>query len=676
MRSLFLSDEELGKKDDDHKTPKNGSLRPANWNAARAPPRRSLKRIGLLLFVAAVIYLFIKNVPVLGPNAQMRRPNYVYPETASSRRPPPKQVPQYAESIRYPAVVQERTFNGPVKFHELAASLHAIAGTRGSTATNRNVLFAVSSLKSAAMLLPVACEMATELKNYVHFALLSRSDIELQDLRSLNGIDNSCQIIFHDARPDYVTISTDERLENAAFRAFHHINNYMHPQAIMVDGSNNEEGFFTQAVRQHVKATGNTLIELPQKSTKSLSWMTRLDSQALRMWDKIHIDILIHATPGASGSLIRLLRSLNKADYTSSSVPHLTIDLPHDIDPPTKRFLETFSWPPPHAHNPTNARLLSLRHRIPHQRMTEDESSVRFLESFWPAQPEFSHILVLSPQVELSPHYYHYLKYSLLEYRYSTVSTFQHWDRRLFGISLEQPLTLLNDEKPWTPPLLLESSDPESGNREMSTPFLWQAPSSNAVLFLGEKWMELHDFVSRSMEAKERFETLPAFVDERHVSMKYPAWLEHALRLCRVRAYWLLYPGEDASRNLASVHHELSHFPEEYAQEEGSKPLLHSDATEAEVDRVRQKLRSGSEIQLSPTSLLESLSNDGNLKSFGDLPIVTWDGITTEVDELKFQAADYTAQFKRIVGGCDVVSSERQKERASSLAQDLFCNTE
>lgn len=123
------------------------------------------------------------------------------------------------------------------------------------------------------------------------------------------------------------------------------------------------------------------------------------------MWDKVEIDILIQATPGSSGGLIRLLRSLAAADYTSSVVPHITIELPHRIDASTKSFLDSFKWPPPHVHNPTNSRYLSLRHRMPYQTQTEEGSSTRFFESFWPTQPQQSHLLVLSTNAEVAPQF-------------------------------------------------------------------------------------------------------------------------------------------------------------------------------------------------------------------------------------------------------------------------------
>jgi len=124
-------------------------------------------------------------------------------------------------------------------------------------------------------------------------------------------------------------------------------------------------------------------------------------------WNKFHVDILIHASPGASGNLIRLLKSLSAADYTSCAIPHLTIELPHDVDAPTQEFLKSFKWPPAHIDNPSNLNQLSLRHRIARWSLNEEESSIRFLESFWPAVPQDSHVLVLSPQLELSPQFYH-----------------------------------------------------------------------------------------------------------------------------------------------------------------------------------------------------------------------------------------------------------------------------
>ncbi|KAI5868471.1 hypothetical protein GGS23DRAFT_32064 [Durotheca rogersii] len=674
MRGFFLSEEELGKKDDDRKTSKNGAgLRQStNWHPTRVPPRRSLKRLALGFIVALLIYLFFRNIPVLGPDQRMRRPNYASSDLAAAPKFTKPSPPGRAPPSRYnarPATAPEQAFNGPVKFLELAATLHAIGDTKGSMPINRNILFASSSLKSSATLLPIACQMASELKNYVHFALMSRSEISIQELRKVNGIDHSCPIIFHDARPDHVALSADDRMENAVFRAFHHIYNYMHPQATFVDGSSDEEPFFLRAAQQHTSVKQNTLIELPRKSAKGLEWLSKLDSQSLHKWNKIHIDILIHTVPGASGSLIRLLRSLSEADYTPGSVPHLTIELPHRVDPPTKYFLETFMWPPPQVYNPTNAQYLSLRRRTPYELMNEEESSARFLESFWPTVPENSHVLVLSPQAELSPQFFHYLKYSLLEYRYSAMSAARHWDRQLFGISLEQPLKLLDGKGELNkPPPQKNTGWGDQGVGDAPSSFLWQAPTSNAILILGEKWMELHDFVSRSLEVKRNSDPAPPLLTSKVVSTQYPSWLEHALRLARARGYWTLYPGDHTARNLATVHNELHRMPEEYTHPGSPTPLLADDASDRDIEEARQKIRSGPEVALAPVSMLDSLTHDGNLRPLGDLPALTWDGLPIDSDELYSLSREYAKEFREKVGGCSADSTDTQKQM-----EDLFC---
>lgn len=60
-----------------------------------------------------------------------------------------------------------------------------------------------------------------------------------------------------------------------------HINMYMHPQAVVVDGSSIEEDFFLEAMRMKMPTIGVPLIELPKSASKQLAWMTKLDSASL-----------------------------------------------------------------------------------------------------------------------------------------------------------------------------------------------------------------------------------------------------------------------------------------------------------------------------------------------------------------------------------------------------------
>ena len=101
------------------------------------------------------------------------------------------------------------------------------------------------------------------------------------------------------------------------------------------------------------------------------------------------------------------MRSLSRADFTPFDIPRLTIELPQNVEEPTERFLRGFSWPPRDHESPSRLQMLSLRRRLSHENMDEDASVARFLESTWPKVPETSHILVLSPNTELSEQFPH-----------------------------------------------------------------------------------------------------------------------------------------------------------------------------------------------------------------------------------------------------------------------------
>lgn len=429
----------------------------------------------------------------------------------------------------------------------------------------------------------------------------------------------------------------------------------MHPQAIIVDSSGVEDPLLLKSIQKQANKMeiGQAVIEVPGSAVDRLSWISKLDSQSLSHWNKFSVDILVHAHAGASGSLIRLLKSLRTADYTASAAPHLTIELPEEIDPPTAQFLKTFHWPPRRASNPAIANQLTLRHRITRRGDTEEESSVRFLEGFWPLDPGLSHVLVLSPQVELSPHYYHYLKMALLEYRYSGPAIYQAWDKRVFSLSLDLPRKTLNGAATFVPPKGQASSPdgPELGapSSSHSSSFLWQAPNSNAALFLGERWAELHGFVSQLLEAQHGFQSTPALLAEKSVSKDYPSWLEHALRLCRARGYMTIYPGADLATDLATIHGELYQKPEEYENEKSSSK--HGDEDEV-------ILRHGA-----------FLSNGEGLSRFNEMTLLTWDDNRISLEDLNEESIKYAAGFRRTVGGCRT----GQAFASDPSAKDLYC---
>jgi hypothetical protein len=175
MGSLFLSNEEMGKKDDDHRPTKIPPIR-HQWSTTRTPSRKTVRRVALAVLLGVVVYLFIANIPTDVPIRDHRHPFYVYPDPPADddapSRPKPKPMPmpklepiRKLEQPKADASPAKGYYTGAVKFLNLRASLTAISGTNGALPANKNILYLAASLRSAATLLPMACLMGSELRS-------------------------------------------------------------------------------------------------------------------------------------------------------------------------------------------------------------------------------------------------------------------------------------------------------------------------------------------------------------------------------------------------------------------------------------------------------------------------------------------------------------------------------
>ncbi|KAF2162583.1 hypothetical protein M409DRAFT_69141 [Zasmidium cellare ATCC 36951] len=414
----------------------------------------------------------------------------------------------------------------------------------------------------------MACEMAKIDRNYAHFALFGRSPLSMEEILEVNGVDTSeCKVFWHDARGDYAEFSSDARTESATRGAMKHINDFVHPQVIIMDDSKREDSFFSKAMKTKVKETGTALIEVPLGRYEEWLWMTRLDAGSLSNWHKPNIDILIHAPAGSSGSLIRLLKSLYNAEYRGLKVPRLTIALPTKIEPALQNYLGGFMWPPWRDFSEQNG--LTVRHRIPSSRTSSEQASIRFVESFYPPNSKDNHVLVLSPQAEMSPLYLQYLHSSILEYYY------QYWGagNDLMGISLDVPTAFLDGKDGFKQPTLGNMSynkHAQDADPQIPSPFLYQAISSTANLIQGEKWAAFHDFLSKRIQASHSGKT--GKKDHKVVPETEPAWVEFFMELARARGWTMLHP----PTSLVTIHNELAQIPEEFSR----PPASDTKATE------------------------------------------------------------------------------------------------
>ncbi|KAE8376354.1 hypothetical protein BDV26DRAFT_265754 [Aspergillus bertholletiae] len=555
-KRLFLVDEELGKKDDDHRPQEPSRF----WRLSKRWKLPRLRRIILGVAALYMLYLFFRNMPTdLSPAPERFDPGLAETRqrTGMSWSPPAPSpvIPQRGPPPRDEFAPEGNLYyEGSIRFHSLGKTLfrfRRLPGAHGLPAS-RAVAFAGASLKSISGLLPLACKMANQQANEVHLVLMGRDDVSIEGIKHVNGIDDSdCPIYWHDGRVDYAQWSTDVHMEKAVASGWVYVQAYLSPQAVITQGESSEEAFFLQGIKKKARDLGTTHIVLPTAS-RDIMWMSSLDSHSLQAWNDVRVEILIQAPAESSGSFIRLIRSLKDADYLGS-VPGLTIELPHDVDPQLLQFLKTMEWAPPASNKVT------LRRRVRPGVLGAAEASLRTAEAFYPQDPNMTHVLMLSPQTELSAYFYHYLKQAMLKYKYSANAEQTASD--LLGISLELPSSLPTNDGSFDPPTLDVRRSPSLGKRDMVPVSLGQVPNSNAALYFGDKWIEFQDFLSGRL-AKE--ETPPP---AKVISERYPAVMEYLLEFMREKDYYLLYPTAGDIEALATVHSDLFQFPEEYSEE-------------------------------------------------------------------------------------------------------------
>ncbi|KAJ5148021.1 hypothetical protein N7526_001373 [Penicillium atrosanguineum] len=621
------ADEELGKKDDDLHS-NQVRFRPAQ---SRVYPRP--RRILIAVIALVALYQFFKHMPTdIAPAAERYNPTI-----ARLRHPPPPPPPPPVQSPvvsktdisphRVPQINdKEESFDGAIKFYELARSLPR--SKQSEHKASHAVLFAASSLHSVSDMLPLACQMARKNLNHVHFVLFGKDEVSIDGFKIVNGIsDSECPMTWHDSRPDHLAESSDARMERAVPGGLGLIQAYVAPEVIITQSKSWEDSFFWNGVNAHKQKAAITHIALPSAS-RDIMWMSFIDSTALKVWNDIRVDMVVHASK-SSGSLIRLIRSLDAADYLGST-PSLTIELPPSLDPNLRGVLQNLEG------------LSQLAGRI-----------------------------TLSGDTEVAPSFYHYLKYNILHYKQSARA--KHASVDLMGISLELPSTKpTTGGGPFNPPSMLSVDDTKNHALNSIPSFLWQAPNSNAALFFGDKWTEFHSFLSSRLGVSETKINIAS--QDKIMSRRYPAFMDYLVELMRAKGYYMLYPsfpGHTAA-SFVTVHHDLYHPPEEFAHEVSLNtdkrpiPEIHNpdEPLEPLVDYVSpEKPLTGASTIMPLVDLFES-----GLPDIEELSLMSYDGETLTPETYLRQTREYADKFRLLYGHCtdDSIVTE-------GPGLDLFC---
>ncbi|KAJ5312452.1 hypothetical protein PENANT_c027G04164 [Penicillium antarcticum] len=646
------TDEEMGKKDDDHRPPGEARFLPLRHRNVTRPRRIFFALLGLFLF-----YEFFKHMPTdLAPAADRYNPSIAklrqetLAQLTGSEQPHP--APN-AEPESKPKVLEPEGkgvfYEGDVKFYKLAQSLPRKKYPKDTA--SRVVLFAASSLRSVSDMLPLACRMAGQRQSYVHFILMGKEEVSIEGIKQVNGIrDNECPVLWHDGRPDHALQSSDIRMERSIVGGLQLLQAYIHPEVVITQGKSLEDDFFLKGVEAHGRENGTPHIGLAS-AAKDLLWIAFLDSTALRSWNDLQIEMVVHAPSRSSGSVIRLLQSLNAADYLGAA-PRLTIELPSLVDQQLLQFLQHLDG--------QLADHITIRRRIQPHSMDPVESSLRTVESFYPRDPNVTHLLMLSPQTELAPSFYHYLKYAALNYKQSA-----HAKRvfsRMIGVSLELPaFKPTTDSESFAAPVMSGTNQDQ-----FLSSFLWQAPNSNAALYFGDTWAEFHTFLSNRLSTPQSAKAPHGKL----ISDKYPAFMEHLLEMIRAKGYYLLYPSFPGTKTaaIATVHTELYQPPEEFAHtsnldDKNIQDLV--DPTQPLSGEFTSGLRSV-EKPLNHASTIMPLLDlfSAGLPDLDVMPLLGYDGEQITTAGYNKQTEEYAKQFRIHYGGCT---------KNTDLSAELFC---
>ncbi|GEM10895.1 glycosyltransferase 2 [Rhodotorula toruloides] len=356
-----------------------------------------------------------------------------------------------------------------------------------------------------------------------------------------------------------------------------------------------------------------TVVGMAKEAARRAEWIGALDLEALRHFHTPRIDLSV-VTNDRPVSLHRLLSSLQNAYYFGDDIS-LTVNLEQTADRLTHRLVDDMRWP---------FGTFSLRHRI-----LLGGLMPAIVESWYPTSNDTYGVL-LEDDVEVSPLFYGWLKFAILQYRYTLAG--RRSSGRLFGISLYQQKNIeLRPEgrQPFDAHKLFADLSLHS-----TTPYLSQIPCSWGAAYFPEHWREFHTYLSL------RLSELALPISEPLVpairSNKWPrSWKKYFIELVYLRGYSMLYPNYPDFESLSTNHLEKG--------------------THVHTARVDDKKKATFEVPLldRDASLVDTLPGGPGHERLPDwdaLPVMDLWGSLASADEL----LERGWQTTRMTGSCPV----------------------
>lgn len=265
------------------------------------------------------------------------------------------------------------------------------------------------------------------------------------------------------------------------------------------------------------------LIGVPLTEVFALDWILALDLKALKSWHKPKIDISV-ITNDRPVSLKRLFKSLEDSVYHGDQL-NLLVNMEQTSDLPTRKLVEGFEW----RHGP----------KIVRQRIIQAGLLPAVIESWYPSSAHDSYGVLLEDDVEVSPYFYGWLKFSVLHYRYSNDPR----NERIYGISLYQPQH--NELKPeGRRPFIVTNLLDRLGVRPITIPYASQVPCSWGALFFPESWVGFQRFLTyRLADQLPGVSVADPVIPVPIRSNRWPqSWKKYMIEWVYLRGQIMIYP--------------------------------------------------------------------------------------------------------------------------------------
>lgn len=267
-------------------------------------------------------------------------------------------------------------------------------------------------------------------------------------------------------------------------------------------------------------------------------------------------------------SLSRLIRSASNAHYMGDKVS-LSINMEQTADKVTRLIVANAPWP----HGSKN-----VRHRI-----RKGGLMPAIVESWYPTNND-DYAIFLEDDVEVSPYFYLWVKYSILRYRYGDPTDKSDL---LFGISLYSPRNTemgMEGRRLFHPDWVLNAT-----SLDPRTPFLLQVPCSWGAVYFPEHWREFHEYVTARLVDLENGARLNISVPESRSNRWKNSWKRYFIEMIYLRGYTMLYPNFQNFTSFSTNHLEFgTHVKHERkAIEQFLVPLMETDSILQELPRHR-----------------------------------------------------------------------------------------